>query len=70
MKKAVTFTAIISLISFLYKLSLGILTTSIILIIASISTLLVFIAKVAFVKNVNKSRKEKKKAYLTLLLSL
>lgn len=68
MKKAVTFTAIISLISFLYKLSLGILTTSIILIIASISTLLVFIAKVAFVKNVNKSRKEKKKAYLTIII--
>ena len=68
MKKAVTFTAIISLISFLYKLSLGIITTSIILIIASISTLLVFVAKVAFVKNVNKSRKEKKKAYLAIII--
>ena len=68
LKRIVTFTAIISFISFLYKLSLGILTTSLILIIASISTLLVFIAKVAFIKNVTKSREQKKKAYLVITI--
>ena len=66
LKKTVTFTAIITLISFLYKLSLGIITTSLILIIASISTLLVFIAKVAFVKSVTKTRAQKKRAYLII----
>lgn len=75
MKKTVAFTAVITLISFLYKLGLGIFTTSIILIIASISTLLVFIAKITFVRNATSNRQDKKKAYLiiagiTLLYSL
>ena len=68
LKRTVTFTAIITLISFLYKLTLGILTTSMILIIASVSTLLVFIAKVAFVKSVTKTRSQKKKAYLVIAI--
>ena len=51
-------TAIISLLSFIYKVGL---------IVASISTLMVFICKMAFVKNVTKSRKEKKKAYLAMI---
>ena len=64
LKRTVTFTAIITLVSFLYKLGLGILTMSIILMIAAVSTFLVFIAKVTFVKNATKSRTAKKKAYL------
>ncbi len=66
MKKMVTFTAIISLLSFAYKLGMGIWTASIILIVASVSTFLVFIAKIAFIKAANKSRIEKKKAYLVI----
>ena len=68
LKKIVTITAIISLLSFLYKLSLGIITTSIILIIASVSTFLVFVAKVAFIKNITKTRAQKKKAYLVIAI--
>lgn len=66
MKKMVTFTAIISLLSFGYKLGMGIWTASIILIVASVSTFLVFIAKLAFIKAANKSRIEKKKSYLII----
>ena len=68
MKTTVAITAIISLISFLYKMTLGILTMSLVLMIAAISTLLVFIAKVAFVRNVTKTRVQKKKAYLVITI--
>lgn len=60
-------TAIISLLSFIYKAGLGIYSMSLVLIVASISTLMVFICKMAFVKNVTKSRKEKKNAYLSMI---
>ena len=74
-KRTVAFTAVITLISFLYKFGLGILTNSIILMIASVSVLLVFIAKITFVRNATSSRKDKKRAYLitaviTLIYSL
>lgn len=62
-------TAIISLLSFIYKAGLGIYSMSLVLIVASISTLMVFICKMAFVKNVTKSRKEKKKAYLAMIIA-
>lgn len=65
-RKIVMLTAIISLVSFLYKLSLGIVNASAILILASVSTLLVFIAKVTFLKNATKSRAQKKKGYLVM----
>ena len=68
MKTTVAITAIVSLISFLYKMTLGILTMSLVLMIAAISTLLVFIAKVAFVRNVTKTRAQKKKAYLVITI--
>ena len=47
----------ITLASFIYKATLGFLTMSNVLIIASISTLMVFICKVLFVKNVFKTKK-------------
>ena len=49
--------AIITLISFLYKLGLAYLTMSLVLLIAAISTLMVFICKMLFVKNVTKKEK-------------
>ena len=67
-KRMVTFTAIISLISFAYKFGMGIYNMSLILMIASISTLLVFIAKVAFVKSVTKTRAQKRKGYITITI--
>ena len=70
MKIATTFSAIITLISFLYKATLGVLTMSMVLMVASLSTLLVFICKVIFVKNVTKDREHKKKAYLFMALSI
>lgn len=70
MKIATTFSAIITLISFLYKATLGVLTMSMVLMVASLSTLLVFICKVIFIKNVTKDREHKKKAYLFMALSI
>lgn len=63
-------TSLITLISFLYKAGLGIWTTSMVLIIASISTLMVFICKIVFVRNVLATRADKKKAYLIMTLSI
>lgn len=70
MKKITMFSAIITLFSFAYKLVLSILTTSNVLIVAATSTLLVFICKVLFVKNVTMTRDKKKKAYLFMAVSI
>ena len=70
LKIITTFSAIITLVSFLYKATLGVLTMSMVLMVASISTLLVFICKVIFIKNVTKSRESKKKAYLFMALAI
>ena len=64
MKRSTFFSAIISLLSFAYKLVLGIINTSNVLIVAATSTLLVFICKLLFIKNVTMTRDKKKKAYL------
>lgn len=72
MKKVTFLTAIISLASFIYKLVLGFLTLSNVLIVAATSTFLVFLCKVLFIKNVTMTREKKKKAYLfmTILMFL
>ncbi len=69
-KKITFISALITLASFIYKLALSYLTESLVLLIASISTLMIFICKALFVKNITKSRAEKKKAYLFMLISL
>ena len=46
------------------------MTTSMVLIIASISTLMVFICKIVFVRNVLETRDKKKRAYLTMAISI
>ena len=69
-KKITLISAIITLISFLYKLGLAYLTMSLVLLIASISTLMVFICKIIFVKSVTKTRDKKKKAYFLMMLSV
>ena len=70
LKRMTFLTSLITLISFLYKAGLGIWTTSLVLIIASISTLMVFICKIVFVKNVLATRDKKKKAYLIMTISI
>ena len=70
LKRMTFLTSLITLVSFLYKAGLGIWTTSLVLIIASISTLMVFICKIVFVKNVLATREKKKKAYLIMTLSI
>lgn len=70
LKRMTFLTSFITLISFLYKAGLGFWTTSLVLIIASISTLMVFICKIVFVKNVLATRDKKKKAYLIMSTSI
>ena len=67
-KRLTLLSAIISFVAFAYKMGLGILTTSLVLMVASISTLLVFICKVVFVRNLTMSRERKKKGYLVMAI--
>lgn len=60
----------ITLASFIYKATLGFLNMSQVLLIASVSTLMVFICKMLFVRNVLGTREDKKKAYLFMSLSV
>ena len=62
-------TAIVSFLSFGYKLGLGIMTMSLVLMIASVSSFLVFVCKIAFVRNLTETREKKKKAYLVMAIS-
>lgn len=69
--KRITFiSAIITLISFIYKFGLAFLAKSSILMIASISTLMVFICKALFVKNLTKTKDKKRHAYFFMALAL
>ena len=67
-KRMAIFSAVVSLVAFLYKFGLGIISYSIILMVASISTLLVFICKVIFVRNMEATRDKKKRAYFLMLV--
>lgn len=69
MKRNTLFSAIITGVSFLYKLALGIYTQSLVLIIASVSTLMLFICKVVFVKDVMSTREKKKRSYFIMSLA-
>lgn len=68
-RKIALFSAIITLISFLYKLGLGIYTKTLVLIVASLSTLMVFICKATFFKVFNGTREQKRKAYLIMAIA-
>lgn len=67
-KRIALLMAVISLISFLYKLGLGIISTSMILIVASLSTLAVCICKFLFWHKMNATRVEKKKTYFFMMV--
>ena len=70
MQKLTFLSAIITLISFAYKATLSFLTMSMVLMVASVSTLMVFICKAIFVRNVLETREKKKKAYLMMALAV
>ena len=70
MQRLTFFSAIITLLSFLYKGTLAFLTMSMVLMVASVSTLMVFICKAVFVKNILETREKKKKAYLFMTLAV
>ena len=67
-KKIALLMAIISLVSFLYKIGLGVISNSIILIIASLSTAVVCACKFIFWKDMNADRKTKKKSYFLMMV--
>lgn len=70
MQRMTFFSMIITLISFLYKGTLSVLAMSHVLMIAALSTLMVFICKAIFVKNVLETREKKKKAYLGMTMAV
>ena len=67
-KKIALLMAIISLVSFLYKIGLGVISNSIILIIASLSTAVVCACKFIFWKDMNADRKAKKRSYFIMMI--
>ena len=60
--------ALIALVSFGYKLTIGILATSLVLIIAAFPTLFVFICKALYAKNMEQSQADKKKTYFVMTI--
>ena len=68
MKRITIFSSIITLVSFGYKLVLAILTASNVLVVAATSTLMVFLCKVLFIRNITMTRDKKKKAYLFMAI--
>lgn len=69
-KRNTFFSMLVTLGSFIYKVVLAILTLSMVLMVASLSTLMVFITKLAFVRNYTKTRDKKKKAYLVMSIAV
>ena len=61
--------AIICLVSFLYKFTIGIMSLSMVLMIAAIPTLFVFICKFLYAKNMNQTEKQKLRSYLFMLVA-
>lgn len=68
-KRIAIVSAIITLVSFGYKFTIGILATSLVMLIAAFPTLFVFVCKAMFAKNMNQTREQKKKAYLIMTIA-
>ena len=60
--------AIIALVSFAYKFSVGMIAMSLVMIVAAIPTFFVFLCKLLYAKHMDQPRKEKKKAYFLMLI--
>ena len=70
LKKITTISAVITFVNFVYKGMFSFLTLSMVLMIASISTFLIFVVKLLFIKSLTKTRAKKKKAYLFMSFAL
>ena len=70
MKRNTFFSMLITLVSFLYKTALAVVAMSHVLMIAALSTFMVFICKAIFVKNVLETRDKKKKAYFGMMVAV
>ena len=60
--------AIIALVSFGYKFTVGMIAMSMVMIIAAIPTFFVFLCKFLYAKHMDQPRSEKKKAYLFMFI--
>ena len=60
--------AIIALISFSYKFTIGMIAMSLVMIIAAIPTFFVFLCKLLYAKNMDQPRSQKKKTYFFMLI--
>ena len=60
--------AIIALVSFGYKFTVGMIAMSTVMIIAAIPTFFVFLCKFLYAKHMDQPRSEKKKAYLFMMI--
>ena len=61
--------AIIALVSFLYKLTVGVMALSIVMIIAAVPTLFVFICKALYAKDMHQPRVKKKRTYFFMMIA-
>lgn len=61
--------AIIALVSFIYKFTVGALAASLVMIIAAIPTLFVFICKALYAKDMHQPRDKKKKTYFFMMIA-
>lgn len=67
-KRLAIIMAIIALVSFGYKFTVGMLAMSLVMIIAAIPTFFVFLCKYLYAKNMDQPREKKKKSYLFMLI--
>ena len=61
--------AIIALVSFLYKFTIGIMSLSMVLIIAAVPTLFVFICKFLYARHMDTTRAKKKRSYFFMMIA-
>lgn len=67
-KRIAIIMAIVSLVSFLYKFVLGIITPSALLIVAAVPTFFVFMCKAMYARHMTATRMQKKKGYLIMTI--
>ena len=61
--------AFICLVSFLYKFTIGIMSLSMVLMIAAVPTLFVFICKFLYAKNMHQTDEQKRKSYFMMMIA-
>ena len=67
-KRVAIVMAIVSLVSFTYKFTLGLLATSLVMIVAALPTLFVFVCKALYAKDMYKDQTYKLKTYFVMIL--